>query len=271
MSPNAIALSSSCRDLSTRFSSFSPRSIARSRASLTAACVPPTPPRAAPTPDPSRAVAAAAAALLPSPACRSPNKASRWSCDWAAALLPAARADAAPPPALDENDERALPNPPAPVVESRAGGGCRRGEGSTANTSATLFFDPPRDNRPSIPLADLPFGAPVLLALALLAPPEDCLLIAGGLARAETFTKRPLEPVSASQASSVSSDHRVNSYDDRGVKTRTLLSSVSPQLEAVSHSLKSVGLAGGDVVGTCNEFVVVESIGYLNEQPEHKK
>lgn len=114
------------------------------------------------------------------------------------------------PPALDEKDERPLPNPPP--LESRVSG-CRRGEGSAANTSATLFFDPPRDSRPSIPLADLPFGAPVLV---MLPPLEDCLLIAGGLARAETFTKRPLEPISASQASSVSSDHRVNSCDERG-------------------------------------------------------
>lgn len=214
MSPNAIALSSSCRDLSTRFSSFSPRSIARSRASLTAACVPLTPPRAPP-----------AAAAAPSPACRSPNKASRWSCAWADALLPAAARTELAPPALDEKDERVLPNPlPPPALESRARD-CRRGEGSTANTSATLFFEPPKDNRPSIPLADLPFeaaaaaAAPVLLLpppLPVLPPPEDCLLIAGGLARAETFTKRALEPVSVSQASSVSSDHRVNSCDERG-------------------------------------------------------
>lgn len=220
MSPKAIALSSSCLDLSTRFSSFSPRSIAKSRASLTAACVPLTPPRAPPTSP------AAALAPPPFPACRSPNKASRWSCDWAEeALLPAARMDVAAP-ALDEKDERALPNPPPPPppppLESRVNG-CRRGEGSTANTSETLFFDPPKDKRPSIPLADLPFvGAPALLLLLalvvlLLPPPEDCLLIAGGgLARVETFTKRGLEPVISSQASSVSSDHRVNSCDERG-------------------------------------------------------
>ena len=122
-----------------------------------------------------------------------------------------------------------LPNPPPPALESRASG-CRRGEGSTANTSATLFFEPPKDSRPSIPLADLPVGAaaaaaaaPVLLklpALMVLPPPEDCLLIAGGLARAETFTKRALEPVSVSQASSVSSDHRVNSCDEKGTYFR---------------------------------------------------
>ena len=55
---------------------------------------------------------------------------------------------------------------------------------------------------------------PLLPALVGLPPPEDSLLIAGGLARAETFTKRVLEPVSVSQASSVSSDHRVNSCDE---------------------------------------------------------
>lgn len=214
MSPNAIALSSSCRDLSTRFSNFSPRSIARSRASLTAACVPLTPPRAPPPPP----IAPSRAAVAPSPACRSPNKASRWSCAWAeAAPLPAAARMEPAPPALDEKDERVLPNPPPPMLDSRETG-CRRGEGSTANTSAMLFFDPPRDNRPSIPLADLPFGAaaPVLPALPALPPPEDCLLIAGGLAKAETLTKRGLEPVSMSQASSVNSDHRVKSCDERG-------------------------------------------------------
>lgn len=95
-----------------------------------------------------------------------------------------------------------------------------------------LFLDPPNDSRPSIPLEalGLPFEgcgatcAPVplallpmltlLLVLLLTPPPEDCLLIAVGVARADTFTKRGLESTNVSQASSVSSDHRVNSCDD---------------------------------------------------------
>lgn len=112
-----------------------------------------------------------------------------------------------------------------------------------------LFFDPPRDNRPRTPpLAALPpFGgggaprAPVLLpvlpVLVLPPPPEDCLLIAADLARADTFIKRGLESTKVSQASSVSNDHRVSSCDDddRSIKFRP---GVLEGCMFVSHKLR---------------------------------
>lgn len=165
--------------------------------------------------------------------------------------------------ALEEKEERALPNPPPPE-ESRAGV-CRPGEGSTAKTSEMLFFDPPSDNRPSIPLADLPFVAPVLpepalQVLATLSPPplEDCLLIAGDLARAETFTRRALEPINVSQASSVSSDHRVNSCDGERlsqVKVKTesicylIVNNASRRLASALQPKGAWVLAGGGDAG----------------------
>lgn len=98
-------------------------------------------------------------------------------------------------------------------LESRANS-VRWAEGSTANTSAMFFFDPPSDSRPSIPLADdflLDVRGEPVLVLVLLQPAEDCLLIMAGLANVDIFTKRGLEPIRLSQASSVNNDHRVNS------------------------------------------------------------
>lgn len=203
MSPKAMALSSSSRDLSTKFSNFSPLSIARSRASLTAACVSPNPPAARP---------AAASPALPSPtASRFPNNACLWCCAWAW-----------PPPLARGVDvfvaEKAAPAECAPtsLVDWRRR--FRRGDGSLAKTSVRVFLDTPRESRLITPLEGLFLdGTGASPVSTTLLPSDGCLpcgCIAGGgdgRSNVETLIKRGFELINASHASSVSIDQRVNS------------------------------------------------------------